>query len=281
MAPLKDPAPLPFVKMSGSGNDFILMDNRRGLLDGMDLPTLARIVCRPHTSVGADGLILIEESAAADFRWQFFNSDGSKADMCGNGGRCAARFAHLQGIAPAAMRFETGAGIVSAEVHGPTVKIQLTAPRDLNTELVIEVEGMEYSASFVNTGVPHTVIFVNDVGMVDVAKKGSLIRRHEAFLPGGTNVNFASVIDPGRIRLRTYERGVEGETLACGTGSAATALVAWLRKFTGPRVAVETTGGEILTIHLEPGEGPEQPRVFLEGRTILVCHGAIEPEGYL
>ncbi len=280
MAALTVPGPLPFAKLSGSGNDFILMDNRRGVLDSLDLPALARNVCRRQLSVGADGLIVIEPSATADFSWRFLNSDGSGADMCGNGGRCAARFAHLLGIAPASMRFETGAGIVAAEVRGPIVKLELTRPRDLKMDMVIAAEGMEYSASFVNTGVPHTVIFVQDVRMVDVEKKGRLIRHHQAFLPAGTNVNFATVLDRGRIRLRTYERGVEGETMACGTGSAATAMVAWRQKLTGPLVEIETSGGEVLIIHIETEGDAEAPRLYLEGKTILVCRGEIDAEAY-
>jgi diaminopimelate epimerase len=280
MAEMKTPGPLPFVKMSGSGNDFIIIDNRHGIVGGRDRSALARRVCRRHTSVGADGLILIEESDRAAFRWDFYNADGSRADMCGNGGRCAARFAQMEGIVPAELSFETGAGIIAAEVAGTSVKIQLTRPGDYRENIVLDVEGMEYTASFVNTGVPHTVVMVNDVRLVDVPAKGRLIRYHPAFLPAGTNVNFVSVIGPGRLRVRTYERGVEGETLACGTGSVASALVAWKKGFTGAVTAVETAGGEVLTVHIEPDGGAGLPAVYLEGNTIVVCRGEIDPEGY-
>jgi diaminopimelate epimerase len=280
VAPLTPASPLPFAKLSGSGNDFLLLDGRRGELDGFDLPELARRACARHTGVGADGLIVIQGSGVADFGWQFFNSDGSRAEMCGNGGRCAARYAFLQGIAPASMRFETAAGIIAARVEGARVTIQLTPPRDFREGLLLEVEGMEYQASFVNTGVPHTVLLFNDAGLVDVASHGRFIRFHPAFAPAGTNVNFVSVAGEGEIRVRTYERGVEGETLACGTGAVASAYVAWRRGLVAPPVRAVTSGGEVLTVHLrETGDGGP-PEVLLEGATTLICRGEITPETF-
>lgn len=281
MAGLTPRGALPFAKMSGSGNDFIIMDSRDGLLEGIDLSLLARRVCRRHTSVGADGLIVIDKSNKAHFKWHFFNSDGSAAEMCGNGGRCAARFAHAEGIAPSSMSFETQAGIISAEVRNDIVKVQLTPPFGYEETIGLEVGEKEYTVSFVNTGVPHVVALLDDVDGVDVLKVGRYIRNHERFQPAGTNVNFAAVTGPDRLRIRTYERGVEGETKACGTGSVASALVAWKKGLAGDVVQVETAGGEILTVHIRSGEGEEYPEVFLEGKTIMVCRGEIDPEAYI
>ncbi len=287
MAGLSARGPLPFAKMSGSGNDFILMNDiheggRGGRLAGLDLAELARRVCSRHTGVGADGLIVIEPAAAAeaDFGWRFFNADGSQAGMCGNGGRCAARYAFQEGIAPAAMTFETGAGLIAAEVKGSRVRIQLTRPKDYRPDIVLDVEGKAYSVDFVDTGVPHAVVFVEDPGEAPVERVGRAIRRHPRFAPAGTNVNFAAVRDRGHLRVRTYERGVEAETLACGTGSVASVLTAWKRDLAGTEAEVETRGGERLRVIISPEPGQEYPRVFLEGETIFICRGVIEPEAY-
>jgi diaminopimelate epimerase len=274
MADLKKAKGIPFAKMSGSGNDFILVDDRKGVLAGLDDAELARRVCHRHTGVGADGLIIIEKSDRADFGWRFFNSDGSRADMCGNGGRCAARFARLEGIAGDRMRFETGAGIISAAVAGPVVKIQLTAPKGFEDNIVLVDEGREYTVAFIDTGVPHVVILMGRVEGVDVARVGRSIRNHPRFHPAGTNVNFAAVTGRGSLRLRTYE------TMACGTGSVAGVLVAWRKGLVDEVVAVETSGGEVLTVHVEPGLTPDSPAVHLEGRTIFVCRGIIDPEAF-
>lgn len=272
------PKGIPFAKLSGSGNDFILVDGRGGRYDALDLTEMARMVCRRHDSVGADGLIVLVDADGADFGWHFVNSDGSRADMCGNGGRCAARFAQLEGIAGQSMTFLTGAGVIAARVDGPVVRIQLTTPRDFKESMVVEVEGMEYSLSFINTGVPHAVLFLNSVDKIDVEEKGRIIRYHPRFAPAGTNVNFVSVADRGRIRVRTYERGVEGETKACGTGSVAAAWCAREKGMVDDRVEVVTSGGEILTVYME--EGPfGVPTVHLEGSTRFICRGTIEPEG--
>ncbi len=272
------PTGIPFAKLSGSGNDFILVDGRGGSFDHLDLSETARMVCRRHDSVGADGLIVLIDAEGADFGWHFLNSDGSRADMCGNGGRCAARFAREEGIAGDQMTFLTGAGLISARVNGSVVRIQLTTPHDFKESMVVDVEGMEYSLSFVNTGVPHAVLFLNSVDKVDVEGKGRVIRYHPRFAPAGTNVNFAAVIDRGRMRVRTYERGVEGETKACGTGSVAAAWCAREKGMVDDQVEVLTSGGEVLTVYMEEGSFGA-PKVHLEGMTRFICRGTIEAEG--
>lgn len=276
--------PIPFVKMSGTGNDFIIIDHREPFIRPEDQSDFARLVCRRKFSVGADGLILIENSETADFCWQFYNGDGSRAEMCGNGARCAARFAFEKGIAPEAMRFETTAGEIEAFMLGETVKIRLTAPEDLRLNISLPVGRVEQILHFINTGVPHTVILVNDAGMVPVADWGREIRFHEKFQPAGTNANFVQVLPSDTLMVRTYERGVEGETMACGTGAVASALVASLLEQAKPPVTVITSGGEQLTIHFSlTGEGNDKhldlaAGIFLEGPAHVIYEGHLGPD---
>ncbi len=280
--------PIPFAKMSGTGNDFIIIDHRDLVIPEEDQSEFARIVCRRKFSVGADGLILIEKSDTADFRWQFYNGDGSRAEMCGNGARCAARFAFEKNIAPAAMRFETEAGEIEAFIlgdTGETVKIRLTAPEDLRLNMPMSVGNVEQPLHFINTGVPHTVVLVNDTGDVPVSEWGREIRYHEHFQPAGTNANFAQVVASDTLKVRTYERGVEGETMACGTGAVASALVLALLEQARPPVTVITTGGEKLTIHFSIKEEENNRQldldagIFLEGPARVVYEGKLGPDG--
>jgi diaminopimelate epimerase len=270
---------IPFSKMSGSGNDFILIDNRRRILDPDRLGDFVLRVCAPKVSVGADGVILIEESPKADFRWRFFNSDGSEAEMCGNGGRCAARFAMLKGIAREKLSFETLAGIIEAEVSGRRVKLQMVKPFGLKLDFAVQIDGNSHSLHFINTGVPHAIHFVPEASKVNVKDFGKKIRFHEQFQPAGTNANFAEVIDRKSIKVRTYERGVEDETLACGTGAVASALISGAKGYVDSPVAVKTSGGEILNIHFQKKEDGFD-RVFLEGDTRLVYEGDLWEEAY-
>ncbi len=270
---------IPFVKMSGSGNDFILIDNRQKILDADRLGDFVRRVCTRKVSVGADGLVLIEPSNRVDFRWRFFNSDGSEAEMCGNAGRCAARFAVLKGIAPQRLSFETLAGVIEAEVYGRRVKLQMVQPSGMELDLRIRVDGQEHLLHFINTGVPHAVEIVEEASRVAVEDLGRKIRFHPRFQPAGTNANFLQPIDRSHLKVRTYERGVEDETLACGTGAVAAALIAEANGLAHSPVAVETTGGEVLNIYFQrKGEGFEH--VFLEGDTRLVYEGDLWEEAY-
>jgi diaminopimelate epimerase len=270
---------IPFVKMSGTGNDFILIDNRQKILDADRWGDFVRRVCTRKVSVGADGLVLVEPSNRVDFRWRFFNSDGSEAEMCGNAGRCAARFAVLKGIATQRLSFETAAGVISAEVYGRRVKLQMIQPFGMELDLRITVDGQVHLLHFINTGVPHAVEIVEEVSRVAAEDLGRRIRFHPRFQPSGTNANFLQPIDRSHLRVRTYERGVEEETLACGTGAVAGALIAAAKGLAGSPAAVETTGGEILTIYFQrKGEGFEH--VFLEGDTRLVYEGNLWEEAY-
>jgi diaminopimelate epimerase len=268
-----------FYKMSGSGNDFVLIDNRDGGLAVGDVVEFVKRVCQRKVSVGADGLILIEHSDKVDFRWRFFNADGSEVEMCGNGGRCAARFAFLNGIAGEKVSFETVAGIIDAEVAGDMVKLRLTDPGSLVIDDEIRIEKTTLFVHSINTGVPHVVHFVRDPDDFDVVATGRAIRHHEHYRPAGTNANFAAVLDGHTLRVRTYERGVEDETLACGTGSVAAALIAAAKGLVEPPVDVRVQSGETLRIHFERTEGGFT-KVYLEGTAKVVYQGVLWDEAW-
>ncbi|MFO8240451.1 MAG: diaminopimelate epimerase [Dissulfuribacterales bacterium] len=265
---------LSFKKMHGSGNDFILIDNREGKIRDSQGPNLAALLCRRKFGVGADGLILIENSDRADFKWHFFNADGSTAEMCGNGGRCAARFAHLSGIAPKKLRFETEAGIIHADVENSIVKLQLTRPKDLKLDVPIKIHDKTFSLNCLNTGVPHAVYLTPDLESIPILEWGRLIRFDPFFQPAGTNVDFVQIFDRQTILIRTYERGVENETLACGTGAVAGAILSACKNMTESPVKVSTRSGEILTVYFRL-DGREVRDVFLEGEAVLVYSGKI------
>lgn len=265
-----------FTKMSGSGNDFVIIDNRVQVVDPREKREFVAKVCTPKSSVGADGVIFIERAASkdADFKWDFFNADGSSAEMCGNGARCAARYAYERKIAPYQMRFETEAGIIAAEVKGDVVKVKLTAPEDLRPDICLSYQGKSYIIDYLNTGVPHAIIYSDDVDKDDILRVGQGIRFHKEFAPKGTNVDFVEKKADDTLKIRTYERGVEGETLACGTGVVASAILAALKKYVDPPVLVETRGGEILKVYFDEANGSID-EVYLEGSTKVAFEGTL------
>jgi diaminopimelate epimerase len=273
-------ASIAFYKMSGSGNDFILVDNRTTIIQPELASEVARSLCQRKVSVGADGLILIESDPEVDFSWRFLNADGSSAEMCGNGGRCAARVANMLGICGTHLSFRTLAGIIGAEVAGTRVKLQMTPPENLRLEEKLEFGDHSVVAHFVNTGVPHTVFIVDNLESLekqDVLGQGREVRYHQNYAPAGTNVNFVAVLGHRSVSLRTYERGVEDETLACGTGATAAALVAAAKGFVEPPVDVRTKSGEILTIHFNSSEQlPNE--LYIEGETKIVYQGQLSEE---
>ncbi len=274
--------PIPFEKMSGTGNDFVIIDNRLLGILPEEQPELARKICRRMFSVGADGLIFIEDSTIADFAWNFYNADGSVAEMCGNGSRCAARFAFRHKIAGRKMQFETLAGIVVAEVgeEEAVVRVKLPPPRDFRLGLSLLIGEKERSVGYVDTGVPHAVIFVEEDD-VPVETWGRMVRFHQLFEPRGANANFVRVLPDGRIKVRTYERGVEAETMACGTGAVASALFAAMQKGLPSPIEVITSGGEMLTILFDLFDGPVAENVFLQGPARLICTGNLTAEALL
>ncbi len=270
---------IPFFKMSGSGNDFIVIDNRGAVVPEARMNHLVIGACRRKMSVGADGVIFIESSDIVDFKWRFFNADGSLPDMCGNGARCAARFAFIHGIADRQMAFETLAGTIEATVGDDRVKIRMTEPRDLKTGTRLDLDGTEIVVGRINTGVPHVVTFVEDIEAVDVVETGRLIRHHPDFAPAGTNANFVAMGKNGRIFIRTYERGVEEETLACGTGNVAAALIMGHdRGLTSPVTLTTRSGGE-LTVHFKI-QGDRYTDVFLEGDARVIYRGDLWEEAW-
>jgi diaminopimelate epimerase len=263
-----------FWKMHGAGNDFILVDDRKLTFPAADQAWLASIAAR-RTGVGCEGIILIQPSAEAHFAMRFFNPDGSEVDMCGNGARCVARLAHDIGAAPARMRFMTGAGIIEAEVMGEQVRLNMTAPKDwrLNRTLALPEGARGYG--FVNSGVPHVVIEVDDLDKVDVAKLGAATRYHADFAPKGTNANFIQVTGPKSLRIRTYERGVEAETLACGTGMVAAGLVAGRMGRVKPPVQIACASGDVLEVNYTP-TADGAANVTLLGPAAYVFTGKLE-----
>ncbi|MBW2029445.1 MAG: diaminopimelate epimerase [Deltaproteobacteria bacterium] len=266
-----------FWKMHGSGNDFVLIDNRDGNISEADVGPLAEKVCRRRESVGADGLILVMESGRHDFAWRYLNADGGEVEMCGNGGRCVARFAYLKGIAGPEMTFETLTGPVSAKVNGRMVKVLMPKPSDLRLDIDLEPRQGWREVDFINTGVPHVVVHVEDLSAHPVVEEGRAIRYHEMFSPSGTNANFVRVLGPDLIENRTYERGVEDETLACGTGAIAAALVSAARERVRSPTRVRTRGGEELRIHFVR-EGNGFRDVYLEGSTSIVYQAQLHEE---
>lgn len=272
---------LHFYKMNGAGNDFIMVDNRDlELSDVLDSDTIAAL-CDRHRGVGADGLLAVEPAAGdADYRFRYYNADGGEAEMCGNGARCFGRFtAHLSDPPCASVSFETIAGVLTAEMIDENVRIAMSAPKGLRLHTGAAVAGLDEPLHFINTGVPHAVAFLptpDALADFDVFTAGRAIRHHEAFAPAGTNANFAAVLEPGHIVIRTYERGVEDETLACGTGMVACALVHHLLTGAPSPIRVDVEGGDTLEIGFETADDQTFCNVTLTGPADFVFEGEVE-----
>jgi diaminopimelate epimerase len=272
--------PVHFYKMSGCGNDFIIIDNRSQVIEENDLSAFIVGVCRRKMSVGADGIILIENSDTVDFKWRFYNSDGSLAEMCGNGARCVARFAYLNGITGPDMAFETLAGVVSASVaETGLVKIKVTDPLNLKLDYPIDLRSGNFLISSVNTGVPHVVMVVDNLDETPVKEMGKEIRFHPDFAPAGTNANFVSVQPDNIVAIRTYERGVEGETLACGTGCVASALIMSHKFGLASPVTLLTRSGGYLRIYFTHHQGAYSD-VYLEGDARVIYRAELCEEAW-
>lgn len=261
-----------FTKMVASGNDFVVVDNRKRAVK--NLPEFTRKICAMHTGIGADGVLLFENSSKADFKMRILNSDGSEAEACGNGFRCIALYAKQKLGYPSNFKFESLSGIIRAVVKKDRIQVGLVRPSDirLRGELIVEEHRLHYS--FINTGVPHAVILVEGLSKMDVAGLGKAVRFHATFQPKGTNVNFIEIKNPKEIHIRTYERGVENETLACGTGSTASAIVCSLLGYTQSPVKVKTRGGEVLAVSFKK-EGDRILDVTLEGEARIVFDGKL------
>jgi diaminopimelate epimerase len=262
--------------MAGGGNDFVVLDNRgQRIADASDL---TRRICTPHLSVGADGLILVEPSGRATFRMRYFNSDGSRADFCANGTRCAARFAFMNVIAPKRMTIETDAGVIGAEVEGSQVTLSLPSPQHFRPERPLAVNGRTIRGSSLLVGVPHYVLFLrDDLWQQPIETLGRAIRHHPELRPDGANVNFVVVRNPHAIEVRTYERGVEGETLSCGSGVVASVSTSALFGRVQSPVAVLTRSGITLEVSFTR-EGGELRDLRLKGDARLIYRAAVTPE---
>jgi diaminopimelate epimerase len=279
--------PVPFWKMTGSGNDFVVIDHRAPMLEPDAIPAFARAVCRRGVAIGADGVVLIETSARsdADFRWRYINADGSDGEMCGNGAMCGARFAVLNGFATSPTRFLTPDGIVTAEIddqHVPQACISVSDPGPIR-RVAVEVEGRKLAFHAMQMGVPHAVTIVEDADAfadaVTFDDIGRAVRHHDTFAPTGTNANVIHRIDGHTIRLRTYERGVEAETLACGTGAVASAIVARFEGLVDQPVTVITSSGRPLTAGWREHDGTVS-NVWLGGEARVIATGTLHPDGW-
>ena len=264
-----------FTKIVASGNDFIVIEKVSSFVNPP--ASFVKTICDRKFGVGADGALLLEKSKKADIRMRVFNSDGSEAEMCGNGARSAALYYSSQSAVSglrSKLKIETKAGIIEAVVSRDYVKIKLTNPLDYQKKIPLAIRGRKLKANFINTGVPHTVVFVQGIEQIDVPDIGREMRYHKYFSPAGTNVNFVEVVNKNTVKVRTYERGVEGETLACGTGSAASAIVYSLQSpVSGQnRINVITRGGETLKVYFKK-EADKISDVWLEGKAKIVCKG--------
>jgi diaminopimelate epimerase len=265
---------LRFAKMNGAGNDFVLIDN----LDGAYKFSPQQIVflCDRHRGVGADGVLLAERPVGkADFRMRYFNSDGGEADMCGNGARCFARFVNKIAGPFSAVCFETRAGLIQARFEGELVRLAMSQPHHVILNRTLEIAGLKLLANSINTGVPHVVTFVDDLESTPVQQWGAQIRYHQAFQPDGTNANFVRELEPGKIAIRTYERGVEAETLACGTGVTASGLIyAALSEAASP-IQILVRGGDWLEVGFQRADNSFE-EVTLKGPADFAFEGSIE-----
>jgi diaminopimelate epimerase len=265
---------LEFTKATAAGNDFVIIDDMSDRLR-LDKSRLAVALCSRHFGVGADGLLIIGPSSRADFNMSYYNADGSSGGMCANGGRCAARFAFLRHITGPKTSFEALDHIYHAEVTEDIVRLHMKDPTDVHSDIRLQFGTTAFVGTAINTGAPHIVFLRDDLQSLDVAHFGPLIRHSKEFAPEGTNVNFARRVEGDLIEVRTYERGVEAETLACGTGSVASALVSHLHFGIDSPVAVRVRSGETLRVHFSHSERL-LTKIMLEGSAHILFSGKTE-----
>lgn len=269
---------LHFYKMTGAGNDFVMVDNRDLSLSAVLTHDNIADICDRRFGVGADGLIAVEPARGeGDVRMRYYNSDGGEAEMCGNGARCFTAFVDfLSEDGMKEVRFETMAGIVKGVVNeDDSVTIQLTTPKDLKLNALPATDTVPAPVHFLNTGVPHAVAYLPSVDDLDIKKVGAFLRYHEAFAPAGTNANFATVLSPQHLKLRTYERGVEDETLACGTGMTATALLHAALTGAPSPISLDVAGGDTLSVGFTRTADNRFSDVTLTGPALIVFRGEV------
>ncbi len=283
-----------FIKMCASGNDFIVIDNRENQISDISsqMSEFVKRVCQRKLGVGADGVLLIEESSKADFKMRVFNPDGGEVEMCGNGARCVAlyeskvnslrqrriRLGRKKSIVKSGgskVRIETKAGILGAEViSNNRVRLKMGNPTKPRLNLRLSVVNKECEVHSINTGVPHVVLFVEDLEKTEVKELGKRIRYHQEFAPEGTNVNFIKVRDENSIDIRIYERGVEDETLACGTGACASAIISYLLGKTKSPAKMHTKSGSILIVSFRFSNS-KITDLYLEGDAQIIYQGEL------
>lgn len=264
-----------FTKMNGAGNDFVVINS----LPKINIKSIAKKVCHRTDGIGADGLMILGKSKKADYKMRIINPDGSEAEMCGNGARCmAAYILKTKKLKKKSFSMETRAGIILAEKKGNLISVRLSDPKDYTEDIAIKINNRELRLSYIDTGVPHVVCFVDSLNNIDVNALGEKIRFSKKFQPRGTNVNFVEQINKKLVSVRTYERGVEAETRACGTGSVASGIVALLKanpKMTtkvNAAVKVKTRSGETLCINFDLNED-QITNVWLTGSANFIADG--------
>ena len=261
---------LPFTKMHGAGNDFVMLD-ARDLTDDLDRPRIAALCDRRH-GIGADGLIVVAATGESAIRMTYYNADGGEVEMCGNGARCTVAFAHERGLVGTICRLDTMAGPLTCTVHGAQ-DIEVDLPKYKDLELDHDLGDATYPTIHTcNTGVPHLVIPVDNIEAIEAEQHGRALRRHDDFAPAGTNVNWIAPAPGGEEwLLRTYERGVEAETLACGTGAAAVAVVLSRLERAASPVAIRTRSGDLLTITVDH----DDHSLSLRGPAVVAFQGEV------
>ena len=267
-----------FVKMTGAGNDFVLIDNIEQNLQ-LNWSSVAPVVCNRRYGVGADGLLVLEKSVISAFKMNYFNADGSYGGMCGNGGRCSAHYV-MEKLGLHQVKFETFDFIYTAESFDKQVNLQMRDPKSIQLNILIHILGENISAHFIDTGSPHVIIFVDRLsselqqkikhaGIIEV---GRAIRFNQHFAPDGVNVDFIQIIDDSTISMRTYERGVEDETLACGTGAVASAICAFLMGDLATQIFINTRSGEVLKVSFNKHDN-KLTDICLQGSARVIFHG--------
>jgi diaminopimelate epimerase len=265
---------LKFWKLEGTGNDFIALSSFHHRIPLAKRPAMARTLCCRRRSIGADGLFFLDPSKNHHFKMRYYNPDGSEAGICGNGARSAAFLAHHLGLAPRNITFEAPAGLYRAKIKVSSVVLSMSLIKAIQLNVSVRSRVFNGIVHFVDIGVPHIVIVTDDIKDLDVVTIGRALRHHQRFQPQGTNVNFITVRDKHSINIRTYERGVEDETLACGTGSVSSAVAATLKRLTRSPVAIHTRGGDTLTVRLKiKNHSVEQ--LQLEGKARIVFTGEL------
>lgn len=263
-----------FYKLHGCGNDFIIVDIRSCALSLEEMQHYAKTLCTEHFSIGADGIVFIDNATdtKVSYAWHFYNADGSRAEMCGNASRCVAYIACHLGIADKEHYFQTDVGDIHVivDVQHSVVRTQLTPPHDEQYGKELTYEGRVYQYHSVNTGVPHVVVFVDDIKSICVDTMGSYIRHHDDFAPAGTNVNFVHIVSKDTIYVRTFERGVEAETFACGTGAVASVVVSHGLGKVDALVNVHTLSKDIMQVSLCEGNAFLQAPVTYVYKGILI-----------